>query len=371
MIKILHVLSTLSSSGGVQNRLLDNYRYINKDNLRFDFIVHGTDTGELESVFSEMGSVIYHVPNKKDSVIKNIIAINRIIKQGDYDIVQSHMEHAGVIPLLSAKVHGVKVRISHSHLAHIDGNFTKRIIFLICSLVIDWISTDFWACSQEAGKWLFGKKIVENNSFIVIPNAIDVKKYVYSDAKYKTIRSKMNWGDKFIVGNVGRLSYQKNHKFLIDIFIEILKINPNAHLVLVGEGEQRLQLEKIIEQKGIKDKVEFLGERKDVPELLVAMDIMIHPALFEGLGNVLVESQAAGLPCIASAKVIPAETRITDIIKYINLNESPEIWARSILEFSNYKRKDLSLQVKDAGYDVVVQGKKLERLYSKLSKGVL
>ncbi|WP_300382265.1 glycosyltransferase [Clostridium sp.] len=369
MIKVLHVLASLEGSGGVQKRLIDNYYNMNRSEVKFDFIVHGYDIGELEESIKKIGCNIYHVPRKRGlGLFKNITNINNIIRDGKYDIVQSHMEHAGAIVLSIAKKHRIKVRIAHSHLANIYSKGIVKKIKRICTYIINLTATDYWACSNEAGVWLFGNKVIEEKKLKVIPNAIDVNRFKLDEKKRLEYRKELNLKNQFTLVNVGRLSYQKNHEFLFQIFKEVLNLESNSKLLLVGDGELKAELYEKVKEINIENDVIFLGTREDVYNILQAADVMLHPALFEGLGNVLIEAQAAGLPIIASDEGIPKETKITEIIKYISLKENKYIWAEEIINLKNFDRIDTSELVKKANFDCKEQAIILQELYKELVK---
>lgn len=365
MIRVLQIIPSLEDGGGVQKRLLDNYLNMNRDEIQFDFIVHGKEVGELEAVVEKLNCSVYHVTRKKDGYIKNFLDIYDVINKGHYDIVQSHMAQADAFSILLAKCNGVKVRISHSHLSHLKIVGVKKIYCLILSKLINFWATDFWACSKAAGEWLFRK---DREDLRVIPNAINVSKFRFDQTKRKMMRYKMGIENDLAVVNIGRLFSQKNQKFLLKVAKEMIGKNSKVRLFVIGDGELKEDLTKEAKDLAILTKVEFLGTRKDVADILQGMDLMLHPALFEGLGNVLIEAQAAGLPIVASDEGIPKETRITNIIRYVSLGKSAEEWARISLDQAKIGRHDTSEKVIEANYDCAIQGHNLELLYKTLLK---
>lgn len=215
---------------------------------------------------------------------------------------------------------------------------------------------------------MFGK----NKNFTVIHNAINSENYKFDAVKREKIRCKLNLKNKFVVGHVGRFSYPKNHKFLINIFYEVQKIEPDSILMLVGDSvnDDKLLVEAKEQVKilNIENKVLFLGMRNDVSDLMQAMDCFVFPSHFEGFGIVAVEAQAAGLKCYLS-DVIAKEVRITDLVNFISLQESPKAWADKILKNRNYKREDMTEKIKTAGYEIKTEIKKIENFYLKLNRG--
>ncbi len=186
--------------------------------------------------------------------------------------------------------------------------------------------------SKLAGISEFGKKAVDSGKVIVIPNAIDTKKYFYDGDKRNRKRFELGLQDYFVVGHIGRFHPQKNHKFLLEIFKCIKEKQEKSKLVLVGDGPLRSQIENQIQKLGIEDSVMLLGSRSDVPEILQAMDVLVFPSLYEGLPGVVLEAQAAGLPCIVS-DTVTEEVAITNLVKYLSLKREPYYWQMWFYKF--------------------------------------
>lgn len=363
MIKVLHVVSALSG-GGVE-AMLYNY-YINMDRyaIKFDFIVHDPEIGMLEQGFSELGSKIYHITPKKVSFIKNIREMNGIIKSGNYDIIHCHQNLSSLPALYVAKRNHIRIRIAHSHTSLQDEKPSDKIIMAPLRTLLKHYATDFFACSEIAGKWLFG----DNKSFFVLNNAIDIDKFLYNDEIREKVRNEYGWNNKLVAGNVARFFPEKNHEKLIEIFNEIHKADDSAVLVLVGDGPLEEKVKLQAEKLELSDSVFFLGRRNDVNRLMQAMDIFIFPSCFEGLGIVLIEAQAAGLKCYAS-KEVPKETHATDLIEYISIEEASLNWAKKIISTGKaYDRVNTAESIKQGGFDINNEAKKLEQKYISLIK---
>ena len=150
---------------------------------------------------------------------------------------------------------------------------------------------------------------------------------------------------------IGRFNEQKNHKFLVDIFEKIKEENKNAILLLVGKGNLENEIKKQVEELNLNDSVIFLGIRKDIPQLLMAMDIFVFPSLYEGMPNTVIEAQATGLKCIIS-DIITKEANITGLVNYVSINNTASEWKNIITENLNYKREDMSKIFKEKGYDI-------------------
>lgn len=229
--------------------------------------------------------------------------------------------HYNIPFILSAK-YKYKIAV-HSHLIK-----TKdRLIFTLAHyinrvFVRNNKSTSLFACSNMAAEWLFGVKPVLNDKVKIINNAINAESFTFNKSIRNDIRKNMGLENKFVVGNIGRLSLQKNPLFLLEIFNQIYKRNKDAVLFMVGDGEMRAEIEKEILKLELKDNVILTGNRSDIQDLLQAMDVFLFPSNYEGLGIVIIEAQAAGLKCIVSADVIPQEVKITDLVEFVSLKEA-------------------------------------------------
>lgn len=365
MIRILHIIPVLDG-GGVENLLLNYYTHINRDNFVFDFIVHGKKLGILESVFEGMGSKIFHIPTKHESFIQNLIAMKRIISSGNYDVIHAHQREIGAFPMYFAKRAGIKVRIMHSHMAHMKENYLHKTINRFLQIYLKQFSTDWFACSIDAGRSLWGDKETKNGMVHIMNNAIDIEEFRFNASTRHEIRKELGIEGKFVIGTVGRLSYQKNHEFLIKIFMEVQNKNSNTVLLVVGRGELEDEIKKQVFNLGLSEKVKFLGVHTDVPQLLQAMDVFLLPSRFEGLGIVFIEAQAAGLVSFGSDVVVPRESKVTELMNFISLDESTEYWAEEILKYQyNYERKNMYKEIQHSGYEIKQEAKILERFYEK------
>lgn len=365
MTKILHVVSSLDG-GGVENLLLNYYKNMDRSNIKFDFIVHGKRRGVLEPIFTEYNSDIYHIPSKHESLFKNLASIRKIIKNGDYDVVHAHQGIMSVFPMYYAKKAGVNARIAHSHLAHRDKSIFIKIINRILFFFLKRYSNYWFACGLDAGRSLWGNKAVENGQIMIMKNAIDIEKFIFNPTIRRKKRQELAIEEKFVIGNVGRFTYQKNHQYLIKVFYELYKKNKDSILILVGDGELQNDIRNQVRDYGLTNVVRFLGVRNDVNELLQAMDVFLLPSRFEGLPVVLVEAQAAALKSFVSSTVT-REIKCTDLLEYISLDKSPQYWAEKILEYKQgYRRENLSEIIKEKGYDVRLQAKKMEKFYHQI-----
>jgi len=363
MINILHIVPALDS-GGVENLLLNYYNHIDRDKFKFDFIVYGKEKGTLESAFEKLGSKIYHIPSRHESFIMSCRQMKEIIRCNNYDIVHAHQNRMSFIPLYYAKKYGVHKRIAHSHMAFEPEGMIKKLERKLFSVLIKHYATDWFACGADAAKWLYGNTNTTNNKVYIMKNAICIEKYAFNTDVRNQKRKELGVEDKFVIGHVGRFSYQKNHEYLLNIFNEVYRKNKNAILILVGSGELENSIKEKVKKLGLEDAVKFLGVCNNVNEILQAMDVFLLPSLYEGLPIVLIESQAAGLKSFA-ADTITSEIKYSSLLEYISLENPPQYWANEILKYSNSSyRKDTSSVLKEAGYDIKEEARKLELLYA-------
>ena len=198
--------------------------------------------------------------------------------------------------------------------------------------------------------------------FQVIHNAIDTLAYRYDAASRSAMRQQLGLSEELTIGHVGRFNPPKNHPFLLEIFAALLKREPNAVLLLVGGGDDLPKIQAKAQALGISGRVRFLGVRSDVADLMQAMDVFVFPSLYEGLGIVLIEAQAAGLPCVVS-ETIPPEAYLTDLVFPECLSSSADTWADKILALRATPRTDRRPEIAAHGFDIVSEAEKLQEFY--------
>lgn len=361
MIKILYTLPALDG-GGAEKVIYDYVIRMSKE-FSFDFIVHSNYKGILEEQLEKMGCAIYHIQPLREGAQAYVKSIKRIISNGKYDIIHINQGYRGLIFLAIAKWYGIKVRIVHSHMAWIPESLIEKVKRYISTPLVKLFSTDLFACGKDAALWMWGERLVKKGKVHIMINAISFDAYKFSQDKRDCIRQEMHLENKFIVGNVARFSYQKNHEFIIKTFEEISKIREDAILVLVGRGELEEDAYNFVEQHShLLNKVKFLGVRNDVPDLMNAMDIFLLPSRFEGLPVTLVEAQTNGLYCYVSDSVTK-EIKVSDIIEYYSLLESPKKWAENIC--SSYKKIDRNIIAISDRYNIEIAYKEIEDYYRK------
>ena len=364
-IRILQIVPNMQS-GGLETLIMNIYRNINREHIQFDFLVHYKEKKFFDDEIESLGGKIYRFSLRDDNnILKYIYQLNKFYKaHKEYKVIHCHMSSIGFINFFIAKFNGIKFRIAHSHNNSTDKTLKGKIKNLLIR-PYKFISTLNFACSNSAGKFLFG-----NKKFEVVPNAIDIELFKYNIEKRNKVRNALKIGsDTFVVGHVGRFNVQKNHKFIIEIFREIKNNNDNSILILVGSGELENNIKELVKKYKLEDSVIFMGNRADVYELYQCFDCFLFPSLFEGLGITLIEAQISGLKCYTSKDVVAKEAKITDNIEYIDLSLTANEWATKILANSSYERIEHSKAAIDNGFDIKMLGKKMENLYSYLYKG--
>jgi len=371
--KVLQILAEPFENGGQELFICNIYRNIDKEKVQFDFVAPYTGKNEkLKNEIINNGGKFYglNIDFNKNQLFKRIIFFNKlreILKKEKYDIV--HINSVSLLGLLfgtlTAKKLKIKNIIVHSHNDGAD-SFKYRIIKKISDKILLKYPNYYFACSERAAEWKFPKQIIDEKKYAVIKNGIDVEKFKFDETIRKQYREKFNIEDKIVIGHVGRFEHQKNHEFIIDVFEEIVKLNKNVSLMLIGDGSLKQHIKEKVESKNLSDKVIFLDIRDDVEKILCAMDCFLFPSIFEGLGIAVIEAENSGLPVIASDR-LTKEVEITETIRKLSLVMKKKEWAQVLLnQVEKNKNNDRTLQseiVKQAGYDIKKVSKDLTNFY--------
>ena len=358
-IRVLHILQRMEA-GGTQALLMNIYRKIDRTKVQFDFLVVYKEKQFYDDEIEKMGGHVYKLSFREDLNLPKFQKDLAVFftQHHEYKIVHCHAYTIGYFCLKAAKKAGIPVRIDHSH-SNAAVHDVKLPLKLIMQKLFTRYSTDLFACSEEAGKFAFkGKK------FGIVQNAIDSQKFIADANIREEIRKALRVENKFVVGHVGRMQPEKNHDFLIDVFAELKKSKPDAELILVGTGPLEDKVKSKVVEKGLSDCVHFLGNRKDMNRIYQAMDVFVFPSLFEGLGIVAIEAQAAGVPIVCS-EGLPPETDITPIYRKLLLSDGEEKWANAALEMAQNLKAHTNMQqyVIDAGFDMDATAKYMESYY--------
>jgi len=363
MIRILHILPSLNVGAGMPNLVMNYYRYINREEIQFDFMYFIDSPIEYTDEIKSLGGNVYKSlrPNYSREFRKYI---NEFFEKhkGEFAAIHCHPIFSAGVFGFYAKKYGIQHIITHSHSSKYSEKMISAIRNRVLMSLVHFYTTDYVACSKNAAR-LFGKR--NQKKVFFLKNAIECNNFTYSKVNRENVRKEFGIPqDSIIIGHVGRFTTEKNHTFILEIFKKCLDYKENLYLMLVGDGELFEKIKKYSEELDVSEKVIFTGKRKDVECLLSAFDIFVFPSLFEGFGISLLEAEASGTFCLASDK-LPEEVFITDNVNKLNLDNIDK-WVEKIVDFEPYNntiREEYANKVCDNGYDIAQETKKLENYY--------
>ena len=363
-IRIVHNIASLHL-GGSQAFVMNMYRNIDRSKVQFDFVVTSETKEGFYDEITNLGGKIFSCPRYKGT---NHIQYNKwwddfFNEHPEYKVIHGHVRSTASIYLKIAKRHGL-VTIAHSHSTS-NGNGISAIVKRIMQLPIRKQADYLFACSDKAGKWLYGEKAITQQNYYMIPNGVDLKRFEFDVNKRNQMRMTLGIKkDMMILGHIGRLSTPKNHKFLLNVFNKYHKINSNSKLLLVGDGELFDCIKEHIDKLNISDAVIMTGSKQNTEDYYQVMDIFVFPSLWEGLPVSVVEAQANGLQCLIS-DVITHDVDLTDLIQYLPLDE--ELWLGAIVEAHKKKRMGLTNEniQRLQPFDALTVANKLQEFYLK------
>lgn len=345
--EILHIVGGMNI-GGTETMLMNLYRKVSKD-VRFHFISYYEKEAYYDREIESLGGKVIRItsPNKV-GMVNSIRELCMVIREnGPYEAVHAHTLFNCGIAMIAAQICGVKVRISHAH-TNLDNDmsFIRKVYISLMRGIIKIFSTNYLACSDDAGKYLFGQGITKNKNYIKLPNYIDYLKFL--NCKESNIRKELGINESdIVVGHIGTFKASKNHSFLIDTINSMIKENKNVRCILVGDGELRNEMESKCRNLGIEDRFYFLGLREDTEKILNSLDLFIFPSIYEGLGLVMLEAQACGLPCLVSKAIQPEADLRLGLVEKIELKAGEKVWSKEALKLIGRKDKNEKL-IKEA-----------------------
>ena len=347
------------NGGGVEAVIMNYYRHIDRNKVQFDFICDEDSTNiPREEIEKLGGKVIICPPYQKLGQYMKFL--ENLFREKQYKIVHANINTLSIFPLRAAKKAGVPVRIAHSHNTSNPKEFKRNLLKNVLRKFSRVYATDYFACSEAAGRYQFGDKVFDAGKVTIIYNAIDVEKFKYDSEARKRLRKEIGIKeDDFVIGHVGAFRKQKNHAFLVDVFAEVKKEKENAKLVLVGQGPLKEEIQQRVKNLGLEKDVFFLGQRDDTNKLYSVFDVFCLPSLYEGLGLVAIEAQANGLLCILS-DCVPEEVRVSKMVEFVCDNKINR-WVMNIGSTKGV-RKTFDENLKE--YNIDSSGKALERLYA-------
>lgn len=352
MKRLLCIVGSMNA-GGAETFLMKIYRQLDKSKYQMDFAVAVNEEGFYDKEIIAMGGKIHHITPKSMGVLKNFNSIKKLVHDENYEYVLRTSQHSlSALELLAAKQGGAKVRVFRSSNSNTtSGSQKEMILHKICGFMPKYFANVRIAPSTEAAEFMFGKKCIQSGKAKLIHNAVDTNFFCYDIESRKRHREEFMISNEIVVGHVGRFSNQKNHKFLLKIFYELVQFNSNVKLILVGTGELEKEIKTLVKEYNLREKVIFTGVRNDVNELLSAFDVFLFPSFYEGMPNTVIEAQATGLPCVI-ADTITQEANITGLVRYKSLNVSPKEWAKELIKCANIERRDMKKKFASEKYDI-------------------
>lgn len=329
-IRVAQILNRMDS-GGIEAVVMNYYRHIDRSKVQFDFYFAEDSSFPQREELLRLGAGIYPIP-PYTKVFAYHNALYNAFQQRAYRIVHAQLSTMSIFPLFAAWRAKVPVRICHSHSTANWREGKKTLLKYILRPLNKIFATEYFACGESAGRWMYGERCFNAGKVIVVPNAIDTKKFLYNPQVRVQLRKELGIPqDAFVVGHVGRFVYPKNHKFLMEVFAELKKMCPNARLLLIGEGE----LWQMIKNQGvaleINNSVIFTGPRQDVNKLYSVMDVFCLPSLYEGMPVVAWEAQVNGLQCVFSS-AIGYEAKKSKNCQFVELRKGSQEWVKELLQ---------------------------------------
>lgn len=354
--------------GGIETFVSNVCSRLDKGKYNIRIVAINKISDHFDSMLDELGIIMdVLVPTRYESPFirfsKGLKPFYRYIRQYKDAIVHFNVSNSvDLLYVLIAKRRGIKNRIVHCHNSNATNN-VKKFAHYFLKLSLAENGSCNMACSAKAAKWLFSNKTYKNGDYIRLHNAINTKDYIFDESLRKRMRTEFGWCERFVVGHIGRFNTQKNHRFLIDIFEEIVRINEKAILVLIGEGALEEETRSYVYEKNLENYVMFFGMTSDIRSVLQAMDVFLLPSLYEGLPFVLVETQSASLPALVS-DTITDEVNITEYITYYSLKCTAREWAEKTLEIAAIPRKVSTERLVSGGFDLSTMVRELDEIYS-------
>lgn len=360
-MNILVIITTgFTPVGGLASVMMNYYRVLDKTEMVIDFCCTNEPPQVLLDEIHACGSEYYQLPKRKN-ILGYFFALKRLCR--GYDIIHVHANSStAVIELQAAKLADIGVRLIHNH----SSRCQHRILNRLFSPLYKRSYTKAIACSNEAGEWLYGK-----DKFIILRNAINVRRFSYNTEKRMEMRRLFGLKDnEYVVGHIGKFMEAKNHPFLIELFAKYHVSHPLSRLLLVGDGEMRPLVEAAIKKNNVMDCVVLAGLRSDIPDVLQAMDVFLFPSIYEGMPLSVIEAQSSGLPCIVSDAVTKLINIGCDVVQ-LSLNKGTDYWAEYLgntnYQLSREERCKRNFEfITEAGYNIETEADNLMRIYRNL-----
>lgn len=354
MKRLLCILSSMNA-GGAETFLMKLYRCLDRDQYQMDFCINTKERCFYEDEIIRLGGRIYRIPSKSEDLKGYKKQLSEIVSQYKYlHVLRITSNAMGFLDLKIAKKAGAQVCIARSSNASDGGGLKIRIAHRLGKILYKRYVDVRIAPSDLAAKYTFGEKAYMNGEVLLLHNGVDLNSFRYDANGRKSVRNAFGISeDTKLIGHVGRFNPQKNHSFLLDIFQQIDIQNSDCRLLLVGAGDLEQEIRTKVHQLQLDEKVIFAGIRRDVPQLMSAMDVFVFPSFYEGMPNTVIEAQACGLQCII-ADTITKEAKVTDLVSFMRLSDSPEKWAQTVLAKAQIQnpRDRYAIEMNQKGYGI-------------------
>lgn len=353
-------------SGGIESFLTNVLLHMELKELQVEIVATEIRPSVFTAKLKAHGIHFVQLSGRQQNLVQNHRMFRELVRKRRYDVIHFNLFQGLSLQYVHiAKQEGVPVRIAHSHNTALRKSRTRWVKLLLHRLGVRLYTgdaTNLWACSNVAAEFLFDAKVRERKGYCFIANGIETERFQFRAKVRESIRKELGLSDSFVIGNVGRLCNQKNQSFLLDIFVEFERTNPNSSLLLVGEGENEQELKDKALRLAIERKVIFYGVSNRIDELLCAMDVFVFPSIFEGLGIVAIEAQASGIRVLASENV-PQEAAVSDLFCKMGSTNLAKDWANEIGKQRNVVRENYANVIKNAGFNISDVANKIQEMY--------
>lgn len=354
-IRVLQVVPAMNA-GGMETFIMNVYRAIDREKVQFDFLYHYDMPCFYDDEIRALGGHITKLTVRQDNNLPRYLSQLKAFFRAhpEYKVIHGHYSGFGMFYNPVARRCGIAVRAGHSHNTNYENNLVGRLDRLMSWFFVFGL-TDRFACGKQAGEALYRGK-----SYTFLPNGVNAARFAALDPACRAaIRAELGVGENDILyGHIGRFTQQKNHPFLLSMFATLLEKQPNAHLVLLGEGDGLAAAKALAAPLG--DKVVFAGVKSNTADYYHAMDAFLLPSLFEGLPVVLVEAQAAGLPCFVSDTVDPSAA-FAEGVHFLPLEQTK--WVDTLASATLDRNPHALEETRAAGYDICLTAQKLQEFY--------
>lgn len=363
MKNILVIIGALRT-GGAEKITVDLIENMNRTGMDFYFLVFGNEIGNYEDRVQKMEGKVIHIPRPLFPYLKYKLDLKNIWDQyGPFDIVHTHTLLNNGINCRIFCDFGCKRLISHSHSTNSNrkNSFIALIYERLMKHMIRRYATDYLACGEEAGEYLYGKEFFRREGK-VIHNGVEFSTVSFQPETRKLLRDQMGLRNTCVIGHVARLEKLKNHEFVLEILKELNNFSDRFLYMIVGEGSYREAIKNKVKELGLEGQVLMLGNRDDVHQIQNVFDLVIYPSLYEGIPVALIEAQINGVPCIVSEN-ISKEVKIREKTKFVSLEKTAKEWAEEVLSYQNVSREDNVMLETGKLYDIKVSAENLRQVY--------